>query len=95
MASLFDLSFREFVTPRIISILYLVLLIFTGIGAIAIAVTMFTLGPGFGILGLLVLGPLYFFLSTIGYRVMLELVVTMFRIKDELADLHETMRKKQ
>jgi uncharacterized membrane protein len=95
MASLFDFSFRDFITPRVIKVLYVILLILAGIGAIAIIAIMFMMGPGFGVLALLILGPLYFFLSALGYRVMLELVAVIFSIKHELADMHETVRKRE
>jgi uncharacterized membrane protein len=94
MKSLFDLSFRDFITPRVIRVLYVILLILAGIGAIAIIAIMFMMGPGFGVLALLILGPLYFFLSALGYRVLLELVAVIFSIRHELADMHDTVRKR-
>lgn len=93
MASLFDFSFRHFVTARIIGVLYGVLLVFTGIGAIVMIAMMFMMGPGFGVLALLVLAPLYFFLSVLSYRVMLELIVVIHRMKDELGDIHSNFTK--
>lgn len=93
LASLFDFSFREFVTPRIIGIFYGILLVVTGIAAILMIAMMFMMGPAFGVLALLVLAPLYFFLSVLGYRVMLELIVVIHRMKHELADIHSTFTK--
>jgi len=93
ISSLFDFSFRNFVTPRIIGILYGVLLAVTAIGAIAMVVIMFMMHPGFGVLALLVLAPLYFFLSILSYRVMLELIVVIHRMRHELTDIHNTFTK--
>jgi len=93
MAMLFDFSFRDFVTPRIIGILYGILIVLSGIGTIWFIANMFIIGPGFGILALLILGPLFFIVSVLSYRVMLELVSVIFRIKNDLADIHSTSRK--
>lgn len=92
-ASLFDFKFRDFITPRIIGILFGILVAVAGIGAIALIASMFMMHPGLGILALLILGPLTFFLSVLGYRVMLELVVVIFHIKQELAEMHSTLRE--
>ncbi len=91
-SSLFDLSFKDFVTPRVIKVLYVILLVTAGIVAIAIIASMFALGPGFGVLALLFFGPLYFFLCVLGSRVMLELVMAIFGIRQELADMHNTLK---
>jgi hypothetical protein len=93
MASLFDPSFRDFVTPRVISILYIILLVVAGIGAIAIIVFMFGLHPAFGVLTLLILGPLYFLVCALGSRVMLEVVLVIFHIRQELSDMHSTLKR--
>ena len=93
MSSLFDFSFRHFVTPRIIGILYGVLLVVTSIAAILMIAIMFMVGPGYGVVTLLVIAPLYFFLSLLVYRVTLELVVVIHRMKHELADIHSTFTK--
>ncbi len=93
MASLFDFSFREFVTIRVVGILYGVLLVVTGIGAIFMIAMMFMMGPGYGVLALLVFAPLYFFVSMLSYRVILELIVVIHRMKHELADIHSTFIK--
>jgi len=95
MAKLFDFSFSDFVTPRIIGILYGILVVLAGIGAIMLIASMFMMHAGLGVLALLVLGPLYFFLSVLGYRVMLELVTVIFRIRQELADIHSTVRDRK
>jgi hypothetical protein len=56
-------------------------------------VIMFMMHPGFGVLALLVLAPLYFFLSILSYRVMLELIVVIHRMRHELTDIHNTFTK--
>lgn len=93
ISSLFDFSFRHFVTPRVIGILYGVLLIFTAIGAIAMIAIMFMMHPGYGVLALLVLAPLFFFLSVLSYRVGLELIIAIHRMRHELADMHRIVTR--
>ena len=93
VASLFDFSFGDFVTPRVIGVLYGILVVLAGIGAIALVISMFMMHRGLGVLALLILGPLYFFLSVLGYRVMLELVMAIFRIKQQLDETHGTLRE--
>lgn len=95
VTSLFDFSFSDFVAPKIIGILYGLLLVLAGIGTIALIAYMFAISARFGVLALLVLGPLYLCISILGYRVMLELVVVIFRIKQELADMHSTVSEKK
>jgi len=93
MSSLFDFSFRDIVTPRIIGILYGVLLVVTGIVAILMIAMMFQVGPIPGVVTLLVVAPLYLVISILGYRVMLELVVVIHRMKHDLSDIHSTITK--
>ncbi len=94
MASLFDFSFRDFVTPRIIGILYAVLLALTGIGAVLMIAMMFAIGPGYGVVTLLIIAPLYFLLI-LGYRVVMESIIVIHRMKHDLTDIHSTITKIQ
>ncbi len=77
--SLFDFSFSEFVTPKIISVLYIIGMVFAGIGALFMIVAGFTNGFGSGLVALL-LSPVVFLLYVIMIRVYLELVVVLFKI---------------
>ena len=78
--SLFDFSFKSYVTPKLIKILdgfvivvaALVLLIFIG-GA-------FNDSTGAGVLVLFIIAPLYFLFTVITYRVLLEVVMAVFEI---------------
>jgi len=93
MAMLFDFSFKDFVTPRIISILYIILVIIAGIAAIALIAFMFMIHPAAGVVALLILGPLYFFVCVLAYRVMLEVVIVIFRIRQDLADMRSAVKR--
>ncbi|MGQ9546115.1 MAG: DUF4282 domain-containing protein [Dehalococcoidia bacterium] len=93
MAMLFDFKFKDFVTPRVISVFYVILVVLAGIGAIALIAFMFAVHVAAGIIALLILGPLYFFVSVLGYRVMLEVVMVIFRIRQDLADMRGVVRR--
>lgn len=93
MAMLFDFSFKDFVTPRVINILYIILVVVAGICAIALIATMFAIHPAAGVVALLILGPLYFFVSVLAYRVMLEVVIIIFRIRQDLVDMRSTLKR--
>ena len=85
--SLFDFSFTSFVTPKLIKVLYGILLFFVAIGVIVVIVGGFQRGIGAGLLALLILGPLYGLLLTILARIYMELMIAVFRIVDLLSEL--------
>ena len=98
--SLFDLSFEHFVTGRVVSFLYVVSLIFVVLNAIvssgyaslllgaflsAVADSQ-AIGWISGILLFLVIAPLLLFVSIVYARVLLEIVVVLFRIAENTAE---------
>ncbi len=85
-AKLFDFSFRDFITPTIISILYGIFLVLAGLGAIAFIVNGFRMGVGYGIIFLIV-SPLVFLLIAIIYRILLEAMIALIRIAQNTTDL--------
>jgi hypothetical protein len=85
IASLFDLSFKSFVTPKVIQYLFILLLIALAIGVLAIIAGAFGIGAGTGIL-VLVLSPLIYILGTLCTRMYLELIIVVFRIYETLRD---------
>lgn len=79
--SLFDLSFKEMITTRIIRVLYMI-----GIGIAAVIALGFivkSFGSSF-FLGLLVLvlSPVIFLLYVIFFRVWTEIILVLFRIAE-------------
>lgn len=98
--SLFDLSFRHFVTAKVVSFLYVISLIFVilnalfSAGYLAVLLGAFlsaatdspALGWVSGILLFLVAAPLLTLLSVVYVRVLLEIVVVLFRIADNTAE---------
>lgn len=88
IGSLFDLSFTEFVTTRMIKILFVLAII----GAAGVAVSMIIKGfasdIGTGVV-MLVLSPLIFFCYILLARMWLELIIVIFRIAENTGRLVE------
>ena len=86
ISSLFDFSFTDFITPKIISTLYIIGVIFAIIGSLAFIVVGFTQGIGAGIVALL-LSPIYFALMVIFIRVYMEIIIILFKINEGISRL--------
>lgn len=85
--SLFDFSFTYFITSKIIKFLYGLSIAGSGILALVLVIGGFNMAPGIGILTLLILAPLTFLVSVIYTRVMLEIVIAIFRISEHAAEI--------
>lgn len=83
-ARLFDTSFSEFVTPKIISVIFVLSIIMAGIGALGIFIGLASSG-GLGVLFGLESGILTFLIYVIVARVGLEAVVALFKIAENTA----------
>ena len=88
LGSIFDLSFTEFITIRIIKFLFILGIIFAAIGTLLLIVTGFSNGIGVGILSL-VLSPLIFLVYVLLARVWCEMIIVMFRIAENTGRLVE------
>jgi hypothetical protein len=86
--SLFDLSFTEFVTTRVIKVLYILAMVGAGIASFGILITFFSRGFFFGILGLIV-SPIVFLLNVLMARIWLEVIIVLFRIAENTGRLVE------
>lgn len=84
--ALFDFSFTEFVTTRLIRLLYGIGVVVAAASAAAAILRGFQEGPGAGILALIV-APLIFLLVVIIARVWLEIIIVVFRIAEYLRDM--------
>jgi hypothetical protein len=92
LAALFDFSFSEFITPKIIKWLYAFGIVVAAMGAL------FFIGAGFqrsGAAGLffLIVSPVVFLLYALGVRIYLELVMVMFNIAGHVAAIAERDRQ--
>jgi hypothetical protein len=77
--SLFDFSFESFVFPRIIRVIYAIVVVLAGIGYLGGVVYAFQMGSMQGI-GAVVLGPVVIIFYLIMIRAWMEVAIVMFRI---------------
>jgi len=89
VTSLMDFSFSEFVTPRIVSVLYMIGIIMTGMLVIAIVISSFKLDTTAGLFALL-LSPLIIIINVIMLRLWLEVIVVLFKIHGGIMALRST-----
>ncbi len=87
--NLFDFSFSDFITPKIIRFLYGLCMIGIGITALIIIIIGFSESFGWGILSLLIFAPLFIIIELLITRVWLEIAIVFFKIHDELKDIKE------
>lgn len=78
---LFDLSFTEFITTRVIKILYMLGIGIAAIVGLMLIITAFTKGFAVGLLHVIA-APIVFILIVIVLRICMELVLTLFRIEE-------------
>ncbi len=87
--SLFNLSFAEFITPRVIKFMYCVAVFWSATGAGAMVYYGFKDGSNaFGTFTL-ILSPVIFFLLILFSRVWLEMIIVAFRIAENTGRLIE------
>jgi len=77
--ALFDFSFTEFVTPKIVKFIYILSMIIVGLGYISSLIGGFAQGVGAGIAALIV-GAIVAILVLAYIRVVLEFFMVLFRI---------------
>ncbi len=92
IASLFDLSFHDFVTPKIIKVLFILALIGIGFGTLIMIIVGFGRGFVAGIL-FLILAPILGFVYILLARLWLEVVVVLFRIEEHTGAMAEHIKK--
>jgi hypothetical protein len=81
-SALFDLSFKSYIFPKVIKILFVIVIILAGLGAIAVIAESFRADIVLGIIGVLIIAPLYFLLTVIFYRVIFEVISAVFTIAE-------------
>ncbi len=84
---LFDLSFNEFITTKIIKVLFVIAIIGSAFGGIAVMVGLFASKSVAGIVGGLIVGPAVFLLYVIIARVWMEILIVLFRISENTAKI--------
>ena len=97
ISSLFDFSFDSFITPKIQRFLYVLLLILAGLAGIAVLVAILGAAGGFfGKIGALIIGVpvaalLALFLAMY-FRVMMEILIVVFKGVEYLSEISEQTR---
>ena len=86
-SSLFDISFDTFVTPKVIRVLYLLIIIVTVLSAFVYIVLAFKASPGLGLLTLFVLAPLFTIIWLAIWRIILEAFMVIFRIAEDVRSM--------
>jgi Domain of unknown function (DUF4282) len=89
LGALFDFGFTSFVTPKVIKVLYVLILIGTVISALVFTVLAFRVSTTFGILTLIIGDPLFIVIVLAIYRIILEFFMAMFRVAEDVQALRE------
>src|ERR1700684_3372874 len=90
LGSLFDFSFKSFVTPKIIKVLYVLFTIWTALVALILLIVGFrTGGLAGGLFMLIIVVPIYVLLTLGVWRVVLEAFMVIFRIYEETKKISE------
>ena len=82
-AKLFDLSFEEFITPTIIRIVYIITIALAALYALGILLWLASTGGAVGAVLGLILAPLVFILALLMSRILLEVMLVLFRIAED------------
>ncbi|HXA59833.1 MAG TPA: DUF4282 domain-containing protein, partial [Streptosporangiaceae bacterium] len=95
LGSLFDFDFNNFIAPKLVKVIYIVLVIVLSIGGVIGAISAIGLMAAGGAavpLGLLmlVLTPVFWLLGLMIYRVMLELMIVLFKISEDIRSIRGT-----
>src|SRR3984885_5302350 len=89
LGALFDFGFTSFVTPKVIKVLYLLIVIGTVVSALVVTIIAFKASTVFGILMLVFGDPLFILIVLAIYRIILEFFVVTFRVAEDVRALRE------
>jgi hypothetical protein len=91
--SLLDFSFTSFVTSKIIKLLYGLSILGAGLTAVIMIVCAFAMSALAGIFTLIIVAPLAFAIIVVYSRVLLEIIIVVFRISEHAAEIAANTRK--
>jgi Domain of unknown function (DUF4282) len=89
LGALFDFSFTSFVTPKVVKVLYVLIVVVVGLSALGFALSVLATSPGLGLIVLLIGAPLYFLVVTALYRITLEFFMVVFRMAQDIRAIRE------
>jgi hypothetical protein len=84
--TLFDLSFSEFVTTKLIKFLYILILVFIAIGYLVSVIGGFADSAGQGFL-MLIVGAVGALVAVLFARVYMEILIVLFRIAENTSEI--------
>jgi hypothetical protein len=93
LSSLFDLSFSNFITTKLIKVLFVICLVLAVFGALAVILAGFARGAVEGIFALVILAPLLFLFYVILARVQMEVLIVIFRSCEYLEEIAKQGRR--
>lgn len=76
--SLFDLTFQHYVIPKLLKVIYVIVIVLSGLGALIWVGIAFKENAILGIFALLIAAPIYFIFNIILWRVFIELIMSWF-----------------
>ena len=89
MGALFDFGFTSFVTPKVIKVLYMLIVIGTVVSVLLFTIVVFKASVMFGFLMLVFGDPLFILIVLAIYRIILEFFVVTFRVAEDIRALRE------
>ena len=89
LGALFDFGFTSFVTPKVIKVLYRLIVIGTVISALVFTFIAFKTSLVFGFLTLVIGDPLFILIVLAIYRIILEIFMVAFRAAEDIRALRE------
>jgi len=89
LGALFDFGFTSFVTPKVIKVLYMLIVIGTVVSALVFTIIAFKTSTVFGFLTLVFGDPLFILIVLAIYRIILEFFVVTFRVAEDIRALRE------
>lgn len=89
VGALFDFGFTSFVTPKVIKVLYMLIVVGTVVSALVFTIIAFRASVPFGILTLVLGDPLFILIVLAFYRVLLEFFVVTFRAAGDVQAMRE------
>jgi len=97
--ALFDMSFSEFITTKLVKVLYILLLCLIGIGLVVAAfsglATMFRRGGFLAGLVMVIAAPVVALVYVIVVRMWMEMTIVLFRIAENTAEIAKNSRSGQ
>jgi hypothetical protein len=89
LVALFDFGFTSFVTPKVIRVLYMLIVIGTVASALVFTIMVFKASLAFGILTLVIADPLFILIVLAIYRIILEFFAITFRVAEDIQAMRE------